>query len=743
MKTKAIALFTALSFVSGQVVAAAECFSPVTPPTLTPGKQAEIIIAQDDHPQFKDPARKCSFYLSNYYAEGFKAAGLAVPTQAECLADSTLVDLSKGFAPFGAFFRSNLAVTDSEVASYLWEITGPDGVLAKYDSFNAAHIFETAGTYTANLTVTLKNGTTLTDQKTVTVWPRNGNTYYVNSALGDDRYDGRGETPDLSCDKTNQPIGACNGPWQTATRAFGALTPHNWVSTADGKYSAAAICETSSTRTASNGTSMTPVTSCDKLRSNTTPIIKAGDQILFMRGQTFEFETGMITTNATTSEPECVSVVSTGHWPASLGVLFAAYGNSANARPKIINTAAASCNAFNIGGVGMFHLAFQDLQFDLQSAKKNPFDVQGNRAIFMYAAGNMMNLVLLRVDLKKFNQGIIAHNVHGEFLKDNLFYDSFVTHMYSETASDVAVINNKFDYSANHIMYTNMSNGLIVGNKYSRQAFGRTQLRIYGSVPSKFITESVWVSDNQFTGWIDPRTSINCPSAGCTQYANGKRYNFTLVEINPNTPEMKFNNRIVFKRNTLKNAETNLRFSNSAHLLIEDNIFDSVDNSNSPRLRMHWNYPYRPLNDVTVRNNLFVERSIIRAPNSKAINLDTYSENNCTDLLAHKDINVTGNKVMAKKAICAVGKSTTSGTESACLLDASQMAGEGTLGAVDGLTMTSNQVSSSATLAQLNQAVVDKKSLLSAAMPVIAPPDPPPAVIPRPSLKNIKRSGKK
>ncbi len=105
MRTRALASYLALSLVSLQVSAATQCITPTATPMMTPGKQVEVYIAQDDHPQFKDANRKCSYYLQNYYAAGFKAAGLPVPTQAQCLADPSLVDLSKGFAPFGAFFR--------------------------------------------------------------------------------------------------------------------------------------------------------------------------------------------------------------------------------------------------------------------------------------------------------------------------------------------------------------------------------------------------------------------------------------------------------------------------------------------------------------------------------------------------------------------------------------------------------------------------------------------------------------
>ncbi len=717
MKTRALASYMALSLVSLQVSAASQCITPTETPVLTTGKQVEVYIAQDDHPHFKDANRKCSYYLQNYYAPGFKAAGLPVPTQAQCLADPSLVDLSKGFAPFGAFFRSKTAIPDSNIKSYQWVISGPSGDLAKYDAFNAAYVFEKEGTYTAKLTMTLNNGSTVTDQKTVTVWPRSGKTYYVDASLGDDRYNGLSQTPDFSCDRVAKPIGTCSGPWKTATRAFGALSPRSWVSSSidDSKYGSSTVCTSSSANTVTANGKTTAVTSCDTLRNSQTSTLKAGDTIAFNRGQTFEFETGMIATNTTTKQPYCMSMVNVPHWTTAQGILYNAYGTGA--KPKIFNTATASCEAFILGGVGMMHLTLQDLEFNLENTKTtDPFrPLVENRALFVSSAGYPLNLIFNRIDVNKFNQGIGITNPHGEFVKDSTFTDSQVTHMYSETATDVAILNNKFDYSGNHMLYTNMSNSLIVGNKFSRQAFGRLQVRIFGTDPAKFTTKSVWISDNTFEGWIDPRTSAHCATIGITggcPWENGKRYNFNLVEFSPNNPsEIKFSDRIVFTRNILKNAENPLNISASAHVIVSNNIFDNVDNSPSPRVLLNSfkNAARRPLNDIVIKDNLFTERSTNRPPNSPIFHLNNFgSTYTCDDLPTHKDIAVSNNQALTTAAVCMMSNSNIGG-EASCLLSTTQSSSSGTLGSASGLTLTSNKIVSTSTASTMDQAVTTAK----------------------------------
>lgn len=366
------------------------------------------------------------------------------------------------------------------------------------------------------------------------------------------------------------------------------------------------------------------------------------------------------------------------------------------------------------------HLAMQDLDFNMENASvKDPFrPLVENRATFMSSSGFPINLVLNRIDVSKFNQGILVSNPHGEFIKDSTFTDSQVTHMYHDAALDVALLNNKFDYSGNHLLYTNMSNGLIIGNKFSRQAFGRTQLRIYGTDPaSDFVTKSVWISDNTFEGWIDPRTSALCTTIGTgpggCPYENGKRYNFSLAEFTPNgfaSDPAKFTDNIVFTRNTLKNAENMLRISASAHFVASKNIFDNMDSTTTARVQLHYvNFAKRPLNDAVIKDNLFTERNAARPANSPIMHLNNYDGTTypCGDLPTHKDVIVSSNQAITATPACFMSNGDFGGTAS-CLLNKTQTGTGGTLGSAMGLILSSNKIESSTT-SSIDQAITTAK----------------------------------
>mgnify|MGYP006306854529 CR=1 FL=1 len=115
------------------------------------------------------------------------------------------------FAPLPVFFEGWRSSPRDEIVQWEWDFG--DGS-PKFYGFNAAHVYEEPGTYQARLKVTDMHGNSaLSEHIEIHVQERDGKTYYVDSQVGDDSYDGLCMTPD----------GSGCGPWKTATRAFKCL----------------------------------------------------------------------------------------------------------------------------------------------------------------------------------------------------------------------------------------------------------------------------------------------------------------------------------------------------------------------------------------------------------------------------------------------------------------------------------------------------------------------------------------
>ncbi len=97
---------------------------------------------------------------------------------------------------------------DVEITEYAWSF----GDAHAYDvnpntfiGFNSAHVFEEPGTYNVNLTIKDSLGNVDATTTSITVTSGSGNTYYVDSVLGNDSYNGL-------CMESD---GEGCGPWQT------------------------------------------------------------------------------------------------------------------------------------------------------------------------------------------------------------------------------------------------------------------------------------------------------------------------------------------------------------------------------------------------------------------------------------------------------------------------------------------------------------------------------------------------
>ncbi|MBI5092866.1 MAG: PKD domain-containing protein [Candidatus Hydrogenedentes bacterium] len=446
--------------------------------------------------------------------------------------------LTRWFAPLPVFFEGWKSSPRDQIADYQWDFG--DGS-PQYHGFNAAHVYETPGTYVASLTVRDTSGGTDVTTISIEALSRIGKkTYYVDALLGDDTNSG-----------TSPGVGA----WKTATKAFLGLT---------------------------------------------TGMYHPGEQILFNCGQTFDLQAGVI-------QPT--------HWMMGSGWRFGAYGSGA--KPLIqVSSLAGSTNYVIYGnGVGLAHGTFQDLSFNLKTPS-------GQLADFFYHSQNMYDVLFLRIDVTHFNQGFTFtggtadRTQSGIFLAGCVLRQSSLIHNFA-TSSRVALLNNTFDFSGNHINYFAYLNcGVIAGNTFSRPAFGRAALRIDGG-PVGYPTNNVQISDNIISGWVDPIDGY--PTPGWNDPASphydpmiahnggGNRYNFYLVYLAPNTPEMQLMQDVVFERNTVVNGERLMWIGDYENLAIRSNSFTTVDGSpDAYRIIFGHPYEYRPLKNVSFTDNVLV-----------------------------------------------------------------------------------------------------------------------------------------
>jgi len=666
MKIKIISLLLGVGLCTNLSAATERmCFGQV-PIETSSELVAKITVAENNY----FTKNKCKGYFS-YYEKHLDFS------KAECETNKDQVSLDKGYAPFGAFFRGTDSTGKDNIASYDWEIknSATNEILTTYNAFNASYVFNDPGEYSATLTITDNNGNTSTDIKNITVWAPDGKDYYVDSVIGDDRYTGLAQTPDNNCDANTAPLNSCTGPWKTATRAFGEMAPYQVTNYPNGEYTADNICSSTETvdivrykqgnfkifRSSAfvesealkdkDGKYLPVLTTqlCSNKVAQRGTALRPGDQVLFNRGQQFKLETGVNTIQKYTATGNGITynyeklktspIIEVGHWTQAKGVHFGVYG--AGESPIINNTGKVSSMALHFKGVGMFGFAMSDLEFNLNSNIPNPL---GTRSTFLTMNGNPINTVFNKITVKEMNHGLGASvntDAQGLFVFNSSFYDSKVTQLFTNNSyNDVAIINNTFDYSYNHLIYSSISHGLVYKNTLSRPAFGRTAYRLAGGSftdPNNY----VWISDNNISGWIDPRTKAEFGGA----FADGKRYNYSLINISPNTSKDKAIHDISFTRNMVSDAESMLFVGVGENIKIHHNTFQSADSSKEDRLILNAGTSQRPLKNIYINNNKFIETAPTITGSSVAsfINLKNYYQKKCTEQFNHSNINITKN----------------------------------------------------------------------------------------------------
>lgn len=365
------------------------------------------------------------------------------PNTSVCYFPELGMSETTGYAPFPVLFQGGSSTPKENIVKWSWNFgagTESDPHGRTIEGMNAAHVFETPGTYQVTLAVRDYQANTSTSTITVTVLPPTATTYYVDSVIGDD-----------TCNGTSMSV--VNGtlcPWKTATKAFSMMArPSQWAFFGQWRY-------------------------------------KPGDRILFKRGQTFD------------SEP-----VNIGHGYGTQGYAFGAYGNSGDPKPIIRRIDAGTTHTITVGQ-GTGYISFSDLEFNFLNGPTQAagffisngatlnmlflrcdFLEPSNGAIAMNAGGNTTNP---------------PANI---FVVDSTFQQpttntTATTLIFAFGTYGYVLLGNTFDHSGNHISYnTDLYKVAVVGNVFNRPAYGRTALRITDG-------DSIYIADNSFLGWIDP-----------------------------------------------------------------------------------------------------------------------------------------------------------------------------------------------------------------------------------------------
>jgi len=487
------------------------------------------------------------------------------------------IGITNFYAPLPVFFEAWKSSPREEITFYSWNFG--DG---KSDSgpgmFNAAHVYETPGSYTATVTVRDVNGNTASASIPITVLARDGTTYYVDSAIGDDNYDGKCQTVSGSC-----------GPWKTANKAMRGVGGKSCVTN--------------------------PVSNCglDSSCPIVNSIYKPGDQILFKRGQTFYFTnmTSCTNTLGVISQNDFTSQIRYNYGSGfGYGYLIGAYGSGPS--PVLINQA-----GFSGKFIDTFHSAVLITVKDLSFSSNQ----KCSGMVFNNQNSNFQNVLFYNINVTSFNSAFQTASIDygsGVFIFNSYMYNLTKDNLYYK-GSRLVIINTTFSLTDSHQNYLSyVDKGIIMDNLYEKSASGFNGFRLSAATDYTDFshpTNNVYLARNKFIGWIDPQFTTGCVCGGTCpgkgQHLGENRYSLLMVQIGPNEGgKNQTIENIVFENNLVTNGEQMLEITDSENITVRNNIFVS-NNSVTKSAKIIFGNPIqsKPSKNVYIVGNTFINRN--------------------------------------------------------------------------------------------------------------------------------------
>lgn len=464
------------------------------------------------------------------------------------------VNLVRGYAPHAVFFEGYQSEPRENLVSWQWDFgngTESDPHGRTFEGFNAAHVFETPGTYNVTLRVKDAQGRVSSPASiAIQVLPRTSEVYYVDSEIGDDSYDGRSQT-----------VNGTSGPWKTADRAFQAMKKGNRALIANWP-------------------------------------VKPGGSILFRRGQTFRWTLAS----------------QYGHGSIVQGVMVGAYGTGAKPKIKWEGTTGTVWGGPNIGGSTLAFVDLDiDLWNEVHQltsfigAPASWKQILLLRTDFHDPENGVLSMNGNPVSSKPTAIFMVDCNV------DQYRTHANATTQMAGGYSRLALMGNTFDKSGNHIAYFNsVDKAVIWKNVFSRPAFGRTALRFTGGSRGN-LTNNLLITENKFLGWIDNiDDSTAGPNGVAVHNGQGIKYNYQLLNFSPVKDEEYLIDHLLFERNVVTNFLGGITVVNVHNAIFRNNIFATPSRSDALIfLSLSSNDATtgatRPLKNVQIVHNTFIQ----------------------------------------------------------------------------------------------------------------------------------------